>query len=143
MFKFDFIFTPGLWLGKGEISFSASPSHLEFLTRWEIETKKDGLIRAYQIVEMTDLEKQINRFVFYNIEDGSFAVQLHNEILGKVSGVGLFTSNSIIWEYHPNQALEGFEFYLFNEEGNHLFHAEYGMSTSFGSQIDGHIMKLE
>lgn len=136
--KRDFIFTPGIWLGEGKISFSTSPEFLKFYTKWEIKEPKMGVIVATQLVEMRGLEEQvINTFTFSEMETSSFRVLLENNIIGNISGTGLRDENMIAWEFQGQVAFEGFEVYERQETGDYFLHAEYGSSDQFRTTIEG------
>src|SRR5215203_258306 len=96
----EFIFTPGLWLGEGKITFSASTEFLKFYTKWEIAEASAGIMRALQIVEMHGIEEQIiNTFTCQDIKSTSFTVVLENNIIGRVYGTGLRDEHTIAWEF--------------------------------------------
>lgn len=134
----EFIFTPGLWLGEGKISFSASYEFLKFYTKWEIKEDRPGIMTATQIVEMHGVEEQvINMFTFKNIQPSSFQVFLENQIVGKISGTGIRDENLIAWEFRGQGAFEGFEVYERQEIGDYFLHAEYGEPDQFRTIVEG------
>lgn len=138
----DFIFTPGLWLGEGKISFSSSPEFLRFYTKWEIKEDTPGIMTATQIVEMHGMEEQvINQLTFTDIQPTSFKVHLENNLIGSISGAGLRTENSIAWEFRGQIAFEGFEVYERQETGDYFLHAEYGSTDQFRTIIEGLIWR--
>lgn len=134
----DFIFTPGIWLGEGKISFSASEEFLKFYTKWNIVEGESGVITATQIVEMQGIEEQvINRFTFTDITPTSFMVLLENNIVGSVSGKGLRNQHVIGWEFRGHLTFEGFEVYEQQETGDYFLHAEYGAPDQFRTIVEG------
>lgn len=140
----DFIFTPGLWLGEGKMTFSTSPEFLKFFTKWEIKEEANGLIKATHIVEMQGVEEQvINRLTFQNVTDTSFTVILENNLFGQVEGKGLCNNNVIAWEFHDQSTFEGFEVYEKQENGDYFFHAEYGAPDQFRTLVEGLIWRKD
>lgn len=138
----EFIFTPGLWLGEGKISFSASPEFLKFYTKWEIQKGEAGVMTATQTVEMQGTEEHIiNSFTFSEIQPTSFEVLLENNLIGSVSGKGLCDENLIAWEFHGQNGFEGFEVYERQEIGDYFLHAEYGTPDQFRTIIEGLIWR--
>jgi hypothetical protein len=140
----EFIFTPGLWLGEGKISFSSSPEFLKFYTKWEIEEESPGVMKAVQTVEMQGVEEQlINVFIFKDIQPASFSVSLQNNIVGAISGTGLRDAHLIAWEFKGELAFEGFEVYEQQENGDYFLHAEYGSPEQFRTTVEGLIWRKE
>lgn len=138
----EFIFTPGLWLGEGKISFSASSEFLKFYTKWEIAEESPGVMRALQIVEMQGIEEQvINNFTFADIKPTSFTVVLENNIVGRVYGTGLRDEGTIAWEFRGHLTFEGFEVYERQETGDYFLHAEYGATDQFRTIVEGLIWR--
>lgn len=135
----DFIFTPGSWLGEGKITFSASSEFLKFYTKWEITETSPGIMSAVQTVEMLDVEEHVvNTFTFYDIKPTSFSVSLKNpQIADQILGTGLRDEHSIAWEFQGNSALEGFEVYEKQQNGDYFIHAEYGSSSDYRTIIEG------
>ncbi|WP_068470796.1 hypothetical protein [Candidatus Protochlamydia phocaeensis] len=134
----EFIFSPGIWLGEGKISFSSSPEFIKFYTRWEITQKTPEIIQAIQVVEMQGIEEQIvNSFTFKDIRENGFSLSLENNIVGKVEGSGLRDVKMVAWEFRGQVAFEGFEVYEQQENGDYFFHAEYGSPDQFKTTIEG------
>lgn len=142
-----FIFSPGIWLGEGKISFSASNEQLPFSTRWTIqeESMQDESmgIACVQEVEMREAgsEKLSNKIFIFDITDTHFKVALSNEMVGKVMGKGIIDDKTIAWELREKSGFEGFEVYELQENGEYFFHAEYASTESFRTIIDGRIWK--
>jgi hypothetical protein len=142
MAKEDFIFTPGLWLGEGKISFSASHEFLKFYTKWEITEETPGIMTAVQVVEMQGVEeKVVNVFTFKDITPTSFTVLLENNVIGSMTGTGLRNEHVIAWEFRGQTAFEGFEVYEQQESGDYFLHAEYGSSDQFRTIVEGLIWR--
>lgn len=138
----EFIFTPGMWLGEGKISFSASFEFLKFYTKWEIKEEVPGVIIATQIVEMQGVEEHvINRFTFKDIQPQSFKVFLENDAVGSVSGIGIRDENLIAWEFRGQAAFDGFEVYERQEIGDYFLHAEYGGREQYRTIVEGLIWR--
>jgi hypothetical protein len=134
----DFIFTPGLWLGEGKISFTISPEFIKFYTKWEIVEDISGITTATQIVEMQEMEERvINHFTFKDIQPTSFTVILENELVGSVTGKGIRDERTIAWEFRNQPNFEGFEVYEQQENGDYFLHAEYGSPDHFRTIVEG------
>lgn len=134
----EFIFVPSIWLGEGKISFTASPEFIRFYTKWEITQESEGILKATQIVEMHGIEEQvINMFTFKDITPTSFVVQMENNIVGKITGTGLRTEQTIAWEFRSQLAFEGFEVYEQQENGDYFLHAEYGSPDQYRTIVEG------
>ncbi|CUI15804.1 conserved hypothetical protein [Candidatus Protochlamydia naegleriophila] len=134
----EFIFSPGLWLGEGKITFSASHEFIKFYTRWQIVQESSELIRAVQVVEMQGIDEQvINTFMFKDIQPHAFTVSLENSIVGQITGTGLRQENTVAWEFRGQRAFEGFEVYERQENGDYFLHAEYGSPDEFRTIIEG------
>lgn len=148
MDKHPFLFHRGKWVGEGKISFSASPEELKFYTRWtfpEDPSKGDDkAIYCTQHVEMMgDQEHIYNHFTFFHFKDDSFEVELENELIGRVQGVGVADEKKIAWEFRGHPNFEGFEAYQAQKSGDYSFHAEYVSPDQFRSIIDGRLWKKE
>lgn len=142
MHKHEFIFLSGQWIGEGRVTFSASPEHLRFYTKWLIEEGDAGLIHCRQVVEMEGGKDQVfNQFVFSNILSDSFALELSNEIFGTIKGKGVIDAKTIAWEFRGNPDFEGFEVYELQENSDYMLHAEYATDEQFRTIIDGRIWR--
>lgn len=142
MYSHDFIFNPGIWIGEGKITFSTSPEFIKFYTRWQISQETPQQTKAIQVVEMHGVpEHVVNIFIFNRLSPTSFSVFLENELMGKVSGTGLTTENTIAWEFRNQTDMEGFEVYEIQDNGDYLLHAEYSSTDQFRTIVDGLIWK--
>lgn len=142
MGNFDFIFKPGLWVGEGKVTFSASPETVRFYTKWTIEKEKDKQIVCQQHVEMEGGDSNVyNTFIFSNLLPTSFSVELVNELLGSVQGKGLIDGKTIAWEFRGHPEFEGFEVYEMQDSGDYMLHAEYSSIDQIRTIIDGRIWK--
>jgi hypothetical protein len=138
----QFIFQSGNWIGEGRVTFSASPDLIRFYTKWVINPADTKGIVCIQEVEMQGTEPHmVNSFVFLNITDSSFEVELENQLMGKVKGKGIIDEKTIAWEFHGHGGLEGFEVYTLEENGDYMLHAEYASTDQFRTIIDGRIWK--
>lgn len=134
----DFIFVPGIWLGEGKTTFSASPEFLKFYTKWEITRESPLIMKAVQVVEMLGIEEHVvNQLTFTDIQPASFTVLLENIQIGRVSGTGLRNENLIAWEFRGHPTFEGFEVYEKQENGDYFFHGEYGGADEFRTIVEG------
>jgi hypothetical protein len=138
----EFIFTSGLWLGEGKITFSASSEFLKFYTKWKITQEDPDEMKAVQIVEMQGIKEQvINTFTFKEIKPTSFTVILENNMVGIISGKGLRSEQTIAWEFRGHETFEGLEVYERQENGDYFLHAEYGASDQFRTIVEGLIWR--
>lgn len=140
----QFIFQEGLWIGEGKITFSASPDHIHFYTRWNIVTlepvKSPKIFHWLQEVEMRGSDDRVkNHFVFTLISPTTFSLTLENDLVGKVIGKGLFDAKKIAWELKGSDTFQGFEVYELQENGDYMLHAEYAAPDNFRTTIDGRI----
>lgn len=137
-----FIFEPGQWIGEGKITFSISPEHLRFYTRWLIEKSEDGTIRCQQEVEMEGREENVfNHFVLSQMTEGSFVMELTSSLMGTVKGKGVYGPKTIAWEFRGYPDFEGFEVYELQDNGDYMLHAEYMTTEQFKTIVDGRIWK--
>lgn len=137
-----FIFTPGIWIGEGKISFSASSEEIKFYTHWTIESQKNHQIIGEQRVELHGMEENVsNHFVFRDISPKGFFVELENELIGKAIGKGVIDEHTIAWELHGPDNFEGFEVYEAQENGEYLLRAEYTSDDQYRTIIEGRIWK--
>jgi hypothetical protein len=137
-----FIFEQGLWIGEGKITFSVSPEHIHFYTRWTVEKVADHLIRSLQEVEMHGSDEKVkNEITFSEMTPHSFLIQLENHLIGSVKGKGIIDEKTIAWEVKGEQGFEGFEVYELQENGDYMMHAEYVSTDQFRTIVDGRIWK--
>jgi hypothetical protein len=142
MIKHEFIFESGTWIGEGRITFSASPEHLHYYTRWRIEKINDRESVCKQEVEMRGADENVhNKLSFSEVTPKSFKVTLENELIGKVTGTGVTDDKTIAWEYRGHSDFEGFEVYELQENGDYMIHAEYASSDQYRTIIDGRVWK--
>lgn len=135
-----FIFSPGLWLGQGEIKFSTSHEKIHFFTKWMVEPEQDGLIICSQQVEMRGNDEILsNRYVFSNLTKEGCLITIENELVNSVQGRCLFQPKMIAWEFRGHETMEGFEVYELQENGEYQFHGEYSDHDHFRTVIDGRI----
>lgn len=136
-----FIFSPGVWIGEGTISFSTSPQSIHFYTKWLNNEYHPtfGYISSQQ-VEMQGVEESVfNKLIITEATPTSFVMTLENNLIGKVTGKGVIDVKTIAWEYRNGKDLEGFEVYELQDNGDYLFHAEYSSTDQYRTIIDGRI----
>ncbi|MCB1112348.1 MAG: hypothetical protein H7A37_05800 [Chlamydiales bacterium] len=140
----QFIFTPGLWLGEGKVSFTASPETLQFYTRWEVRENTAKGIPCIQTVEMQGLGDSVrNAYTFFLEEEGKMRIFLQNEMMEKTIGTGVVSVKSIAWEFRGYDNFEGYEVYELQEDGAYKLHAEYSSPDQFRTIIDGRIWRKQ
>lgn len=134
----DFLFQSGIWLGEGKITFTTSPEFVKFHTKWELNRETPFTTRATQLIHMVGIERPtVNMYTFHHIEDGTFQIQLENELLGVIQGKGLFDEKVIGWEYKTDESFGGFETYELQENGDYFQHAEFGGNEDYRTIIEG------
>lgn len=142
MSNLNFIFKPGLWLGEGNITFSASPEMVHFYTKWTVEEEKNSKIVCHQRVEIEGGESNVyNTFGFFNLFPHSFSVELSSDFLGKAEGKGILDDKTIAWEFRGHLEFEGFEVYELQDNGDFVVHGEYSSPDQIRTIIDGRIWK--
>lgn len=82
-----------------------------------------------------------NSFIFSDVHQNTFTVELVSEPLGKVLGKGVMDSKMIAWEFRGNPDFEGFEVYELQDNLDYMMHAEYSSSELARTIIDGRIWK--
>lgn len=139
-----FIFEKGLWIGEGKVTFSASPEHLRFYTKWRIEEVVPAGIFCWQQVEIQGTEENVfNNFVITNVTPNGFLISLENELMGKINGKGIIDEKTVAWEFRDSAEFEGFEVYELQEGGDYMIHAEYSSPDQYRTIIDGRIWKKD
>ena len=135
------LFSKGLWIGEGKISFSASPDHIRFFTKWSYIDQTDPIFHRWeQVVEMQGNEESIkNSYSITPLTDTTFSISLENEVIGKAIGKGVIETNKIAWEIRNPDTFQGFEVYELQENGDYMVHAEYAAQDNFRTLIDGRI----
>lgn len=144
MKQHEFLMEPGVWLGEGTIQFSSQDlEELKFFTRWQISLAPSGSIMASQEIELAGgSDKTINIFELSNIKQEKFAIELENELFGRIIGKGLFSKESIAWEFHgTGSEFEGFEVYQRQKDGTYLTRAEYSSFNEPHTVITGSLWK--
>lgn len=138
----EFIFQTGLWIGEGKVTFSASPEHLHFYTKWVLSSPRPSEILCTQQVETQGNSDQvINNFRITELTATTFKIELENEHVGKVEGRGVIDTKTVAWEFRGNDQIEGFEVYELQENGDYMVHAEYSSTDQFRTIVDGRIWK--
>lgn len=136
-----FLFSNTKWIGEGKITFSASPDHIRFYTRWTFQPHDDpGFFSWLQEVEMHGAEEKVeNSFNVTPLTDTTFSISLENEIIGKALGKGIISPTKIAWEIKNSETFQGFEVYEIQENGDYMLHAEYAAQDNFRTIIDARI----
>ena len=148
MSEHQFIFSPGIWLGQGLITFSYSEEKISYYTKWIVEHGDDGLIRTQQHVQKQgEKETLLNFLVFAPTVPPHFTVELKNEELECVQGKGMQDDKQILWTYYTNiaspqiETFEGFESYVLESNGEYTAHAEYSSLEGYTTIVDGKIWR--
>lgn len=136
-----FIFQPGLWIGEGKIKFSHSPQELRFFTKWTISPEIEGKIHAFQQVEMEHSPEQIrNHFLFSDLSETYFAVQLESEDMGLIEGKGIIKPSTLTWKFE-RENFEGSESYQLNPDNDELLLSAEYIHDGFSTFIQGRLWR--
>ena len=137
----QFLIEPGIWLGEGKISFSASSDTVVFYTKWVI-IPQDSVLSCLQNVEMHGVEGKVeNKYTVSQIDKESFQIEIDNETLGTMGGRGVISEKNIAWEFRGSPEFEGIEVYELQDNGDYTFHAEYASLEESRTIIDGKLWK--
>lgn len=140
-----FIFSPGCWIGEGNIQLNALEEKLIFFMRWKSVVVDHDLMefeatQEVQIAGHTDV--MYNHFLFSNFDKGHFDVVLENQAWGEVIGEGMVDDQFIGWEFRRNTlGFEGYEFYELQEDSTYITKAEFVTQEDLRTQIEGKIWK--
>jgi hypothetical protein len=137
----SFIFSPGLWLGEGKITLNMVEEELFFGTKWSVQnTDFKGKIACAQEIQVQGLSEHMrNELSFYDFQTKSFNVEMENQNVGKIVGVGIYDDKVIGWEFRNNPNFEGYETYQLQEDGSYIMKGEYITSDQFRTQIEARI----
>ncbi len=136
-----FIFSPGDWLGTGQVTFTMSPDLLYFRTKWSCIRPDDESYVCTQTVEIIGGDSMVNIFTVKLMNKETFDIVLQNEILGVFSGVGIIEENLIAWEFRNVGIFEGYEVYEKLHDEEYAMHAEYLSGEGARTRISGKIWK--
>ena len=140
-----FIFSPGGWKGEGRITFSMAEDELVFATTWMIDPQEDEKITLSQTIKVNDVaDKMVNNFTLSEIKANAFAINLENNLIGKVHGKGLVDEKTVAWEFRDTpQQFEGFEVYELQPDGSYKFRAEFTAGEGLRTYVKGIIRKID
>ena len=139
----DFIFEPGVWEGKGVISFSMAEDRLPFAMRWSVQPESDGKLCFSQLVEVEDFtENMSNHFSVTEVKSDSFLIKLENHLVGAIEGKGVISPKALAWEFRANeQGFEGFEIYEKTETG-YKMRAEFTAGEGLRTFVFGELSRI-
>ncbi len=140
-FMHKFIFTPGVWQGEGQITFSMAEDELVFKTRWTLAPKEGERILLSQTIEVDNVpDKMVNNFAISDMTASSFVIELENNLIGKVQGKGVVDEKTIAWEFRNTpQQFEGFEIYELQPDGSYKVRAEFTAGEGLRTYVKGTI----
>jgi len=117
------------WRGEGTIQLNLATEMIPFTMHWRIERVKDNdsdRIECDQTILVEGHADPVkNRFAIFNVQGAAFCIQLMNNTVGQVEGIGLAGEQVIAWEFRSMEDFEGFEFYEKQNEQTYLMRAEY------------------
>lgn len=128
MKQHQFIFDSGNWIGEGNITISVLAEELPFKTTWAVESKDlSGKVSCMQNIEISGIQEGlVNELTFYSFGANSFSVDMENENVGRIVGVGFYDEQRISWEFRNNDKdFEGYESYALQPDGSYHMRGEY------------------
>jgi hypothetical protein len=136
-----FIFSPGVWEGKGVITFSMAEDVLNFSMSWTVLPTEDEKIYFNQVIAISEFtDKMHNSFCVSHVTASEFAIELENTIVGKVLGKGVIGPKVIAWEFRgQDQEFEGYEIYELQEDGSYKMRAEFTAGDRLRTHVEGFI----
>lgn len=141
-FLHSFILSPGNWAGEGKIVLNMVEEELVFNTNWNVQARDfSGKVEGMQEIQVQGLSENMrNELSFYDFQNNSFTVEMENQNVGRIVGMGVYDDKLIGWEFRNNSMnFEGFETYHLQPDGSYLMHGEYVTSDQFRTQIEAHI----
>lgn len=141
----SFLLIPGIWLGQGVIKIAGVEERLRYYTRWKVSAAVEGVIFCTQEVEVQGVsEKKSNLYLFSDVKNSSFYLELDSESLGKIGGKGVIKEKVIAWELHgSHEQCEGFEIFELVSEDRYSTHAEFGSDKQENTVIQGLLWRSE
>ncbi len=133
------LYQPGIWLGRGTLSISAVTEVLGLSVRWTVEPECESGIEALQEIEMQgDGTPLQNKYRFFDITADSFRIELKNEFIGKVLGVGIIDDKRFAWEFRDTgSGFEGVEVYERQSDDTYRFHANFLSQDQLKTSVEG------
>jgi hypothetical protein len=136
----NFLFQSGVWLGEGEISFSASSDIINFFTRWKIFHSSENEVRAVQHVERRGIKEPVINYIdITEIHPESFKIRVSNDLMDPQEAQGVLSLDKISWAFYGNGELRGFEEYQLQPNGEYFFHAEYPVDKLNTTFVNGRL----
>lgn len=142
---YHFLTQPGKWTGEGKITLTLLDNEtFTYVTEWDIgKTTKKGVLKAVQQIQVSGMaDKMYNHFIVTDMKDKGFKIELENQAIGKIEGLGLVSPERLAWEFRLGElGFEGFESYEAGKEDEYHVHAEYATVDDFRTIIHGKIWK--
>lgn len=142
MSKHSFLFNPGNWIGEGKIILNLIEDELFFKTNWSVLNRDfAGKVACAQDIKIEGIADNMrNELMFYNFGEKEFTVDMENQNIGRIVGIGVYDENTIAWEFRNNDLnFEGFETYVRQPDGSYDMSGEYITSDQFRTQIQARI----
>lgn len=142
MFNHSFIFSPGSWTGEGKILLNMVEEELVFNTNWAVQDKDfSGKVTCAQEIQIQGLSENMrNELSFYDFQNKTFSVDMENQNVGRIVGIGVYDDDMIAWEFRNNDMnFEGFETYHLQSDGSYQMKGEYVTSDQFRTMIEARI----
>src|SRR5690606_3975182 len=133
---------PGNWVGEGKILLNMVEEELIFNTNWSVQNRDfAGKVLCAQDIQIQGLSENMrNELTFYDFQTKTFSVDMENQNVGRIVGMGVFDEKMIAWEFRNNDVnFEGYETYSLQSDGSYLMHGEYVTSDQFRTQIAARI----
>lgn len=142
MFNHSFIFSPGTWFGEGKILLNMVEEELIFNTNWAVQNRDfAGKVTCAQEIQIQGLSENMrNELTFYDFQPKTFTVDMENQNVGRIVGMGVFDEKMIAWEFRNNDMnFEGYETYTLQGDGSYTMKGEYVTSDQFRTLIEARI----
>lgn len=143
-YQHDFILSPSIWLGRGEIQLSNVDQISQYSTRWDFSNKNSlGVIESSQKIQLNNAaDLMYNHLLFFNMTSDKFHVQFDHPLMGTICGKGIITAILIAWELRSIKlGFDGLEFYEKQNDGSYRVYAEYTSLKQTRAIIKGKVWK--
>ncbi len=143
-YQHDFILSPSIWIGRGEIQLSNVNKISQYSTRWDFSHKNSlGIIESSQKIQLKNFaELMHNQLLFFDLASDKFHVQFDHPSMGTVYGKGIITAILIAWEFRSIKlGFEALEFYEKQNDGSYRVYAEYTSLEQTRAIIKGKVWK--
>ena len=138
MIDHAFIFNPNTWFGTGIALFSPN-TEAPFQMDWFIKKIKKDEIACKQVLNVPEanIENITNHYRIFDIREKRFSIELENEMVGKIVGVGLADKDIIAWEFRNQDNFEAYEIFEKNQDGKYQIFSEFATPDQKRTVVKG------